>query len=67
MASNFEDYIPAKQAAEMIGISYELLMSRCYKGKVKYEKNGYAVFILREEVEREAREQRLRDNNKPKD
>ena len=63
----FEDYIPAKEAAELIGISYELLMSRCYKGKIKFEKKGYAVFIHKDEVEREAEEQRIRDAGKPKD
>ena len=63
----FEDFVPAKRAAEIIGISYELLMSRCYKDKVKYIKNGYAVFIHKDEVEREAEEQRQRDNDKKKD
>jgi len=58
------DLIPAKDAAERIGISYELLMSRYYKNKIKGIKLGYAVFFTDDEVEREASEQRKR---KPKD
>ena len=60
----FEDYIPAKEAAPIINISYELLMSRISKGKIESQKAGYAVFIHKDEVERERLEQEERDNAK---
>jgi len=63
----FEDYIPAKEAAVIIGISYELLMSRYYKEKIKGVKQGYAVFFHKDEVERERQEQEERDNAKTED
>ena len=63
----FKDYIPAKEAAQIIGISYELLMSRYYKDKIKGVKQGYAVFFHKDEVEREADEQRERDDAKQED
>lgn len=59
---SFEDFVPAKEAAVTIGISYELLMSRCKKGKVQFVKHGWAVFIHKDEVEREAEAQRQRDH-----
>ncbi len=62
-----EEYVPAKEAAEIIGINYELLMARCHKGKVKFVKNGWAVFIHKDEVAREKREQEKRDRSKPKE
>lgn len=62
--SPFEDYIPAKEAAPIINISYELLMSRIAKGKVEAHKAGYAVFIHKDEVERERLEQEERNNTK---
>lgn len=61
---DLNDLIPAKQAAEIIGISYELLMARHYKGKIPGIKHGYAVFFTKEAVEIAAEEQRQR---KPKD
>ncbi len=67
MSDPFQDYIPAKRAAEIIGISYELLMSRYYKGKIEGVKQGYAVFFHKDEVEREAEEQRQRDLHKRED
>lgn len=63
----FEDYVPAKEAAVTIGISYELLMSRYYKGKIEGVKQGYAVFFHKDEVEREAEEQYQRDLLKQED
>lgn len=63
----FKDYIPAKEAAVVIGISYELLMSRYYKGKIEGVKQGYAVFFHKDEVEREAEEQRQRELSKQED
>ena len=61
MTDPFKDYIPAKEAAVIIGISYELLMSRYYKEKIKGVKQGYAVFFHKDEVNREATAQRKRD------
>lgn len=67
MTDPFKDYIPAKKAAEIIGISYELLMSRYYKNKIEGVKQGYAVFFHKDEVERERLEQEERDNAKQED
>jgi hypothetical protein len=64
MADPFKDYIPAKDAAVRIGISYELLMSRYYKEKIEGVKQGYAVFFHKDEVERERSEQLNRDRQK---
>ena len=49
---NINNYTPAKEAAEMIGISYSLLMSRIYNDKVKFKKVGWAVYILNSEVKK---------------
>lgn len=46
------NYAPAKAAAKTIGISYSLLMSRIYNGKVKFMKVGWAVYILNSEVKK---------------
>lgn len=54
---NFDDYMSAKDAAAEIGISYQLLMSRIRKGKVKAEKKGWAVFIHHAEVARAKKDQ----------
>lgn len=67
MTDPFKDYTPAKEAATIINISYELLMSRIAKGKVEATKHGYAVFIHKDEVERERVEQLQRDNAKQED
>jgi len=48
-----EDYVPAKQAARAIGISYELLHYRIRKKKIRGKKHGYSVFVHKDEVERE--------------
>ena len=61
---NLKDWIPAKDAARQVGISYELFMSRCYKGKIKYTKIGWAVLIHKDEVARAVREQLERSNTK---
>ena len=52
MSTNLNDYIPAKQAAEEIGISYSLLMARLRKGKIPFIKpgDGWAVFIHKKDV-----------------
>lgn len=63
----FKDYIPAKEAAKIIDVSYELLMSRYYKGRMEGVKHGYGVFFHKDEVERERLEQEERDNAKQKD
>ena len=49
---NLNNYVPAKEAAATIGISYSLFMSRLYHDKVKFEKVGYAVLIPKKEVTR---------------
>lgn len=49
---DLRNYMPAKQAAEEIGISYSLLTSRMYNGKIKYKKVGWAVYIPKGEVAR---------------
>ena len=58
MSDNFNDYVPAKKAAETIGIAYSLLMARIYKGKVKSKKRGWGVFIHKAEVAREKKAQK---------
>lgn len=49
---NLNNYTPAKEAAESIGISYSLFMSRLYNKKVKFQKAGWAVYIPNGEVKR---------------
>lgn len=49
---NTNNYTPAKEVAEVIGISYSLLMSRIYNGKIKFKKVGWAVYILNSEVKK---------------
>lgn len=60
---DLRNYVPAKKAAEEIGISYSLLTSRMYNGKIKYVKVGWAVYIAKGEVKRlkKLEEQRRRD------
>ena len=55
-------YTPAKKAAKEIGISYSLLMSRIYNGKIKAEKvdGSWAVFISNAEVKRVKKEEAKR-------
>lgn len=60
-----KNWVPAKEAATRIGISYELLMSRIYAKKIPpsaVQKHGWAVFIRKSEVEK----QRKARQNKPK-
>jgi hypothetical protein len=64
VGNSIEDYIPAKDAAEIIGIEYSLLMARIYKGKVKSEKMGWGVIIHKDEVERERLAQIERESEK---
>ena len=45
MSTDLNDYVPARQAAEEVGISYSLLMARLRKGKIPFIKKGWAVFI----------------------
>lgn len=52
---NFEDYVTAKEAAVEIGISYQLLMARIRKGKIKPVKKGWATFIHKKDVEKQKR------------
>jgi len=49
---DLRNYVPAKKAAEEIGITYSLLTSRMYNGKVKFKKVGWAIFIPKGEVQR---------------
>ena len=60
----FADYVTTKDAAEIIGISYQLLMSRIRKGKIKAEKKGWAVFIHKDEVARAKEAQKKHANTK---
>lgn len=57
MNDSIHDYIPAKKAAEIIGIKYSLLMSRIYKGQIESGKFGWSRVIHKDEVERERRAQ----------
>jgi hypothetical protein len=61
---NFDDYMPAKEAAKEIGISYYLLMARIRKGRIAVEKKGWAVFVHKDEVAREKEEQARADAQK---
>lgn len=61
---NFDDYLPAKEAAKQIGISYYLLMARIRKGRINVEKKGWAVFIHKDEVARAKEEQARIDSQK---
>ncbi len=45
-------YLPAKDAAEVIGINYPLLMSRIYNGKIPSHKVGHAVFLKKSDVKK---------------
>ena len=63
---NFNDYVSAKDAAESIGITYQLLMSRIRKGKISAEKKGWAVFIHKDEVARAVIEQKKINASKKK-
>ncbi len=49
---DLRNYVPARKAAEEIGITYSLLTSRMYNGKVKFKKVGWAVYIPKGEVQR---------------
>jgi len=57
MGGSIDDYLPAKEAADEIGISYELLMARIRKKKIKIKKVGWATLIHKKEVQREKRRQ----------
>lgn len=52
---NFQDYMTAKEAAVEIGISYQLLMARIRKKKIRVEKKGWATFIHKNEVKKHKR------------
>lgn len=60
---NLEDCVPTMDAAEQIGISYQLLMARIYKKKIHPDhvvKKGHAVFIHKDGVAKEkARQAKL--------
>jgi hypothetical protein len=57
MSGDLDDYIPAKDAAEEIGIAYSLLMARIYHGKIACKKLGWATVIHKDEVARAKQEQ----------
>jgi hypothetical protein len=65
-----EEWIPAKQAAARIGISYELLMHKIRQGEIKSEKRGWSRFVHRDEVTRakkkEAKKRRAKRNKRTK-
>lgn len=63
-SGNIDDYLPAKEAADEIGISYELLMARIRKNKITIKKVGWATLIHKKEVLREKRRQALIDRIK---
>lgn len=67
MGNSLDDYIPAKEAAEIIGIEYSLLMSRIYKGKVESKKVGWGRVIHKDEVERERLAQVKREKERDAD
>ena len=46
------EYIPAKQAAEELGLKYGTLLARVRAGTVKAERVGWAVLVRKDEVER---------------
>lgn len=55
-----KNWIPAKEAAKKIGISYSLLMSRIYSEKIppkNVRRHGYAVFIKKSFVESAAKQE----------
>ena len=63
-SENIDDFMPAKDAAESIGISYELLMARIRKNKIRVKKVGWATLIHKDEVARERKRQAQIDKTK---
>jgi len=65
-----DEWIPAKEAAKRIGISYELLMHRIREGEIKSEKRGWSRFVHKDEVTRakreEAKKRRAKKNRRKK-
>jgi excisionase family DNA binding protein len=52
-----ENYMSTQDAASAIGITYETLMARIRRGKIKAEKIGWNKVIHRDEVKRAKKDQ----------
>lgn len=58
MPDELREYMPAKEAAKRIGISYELLIYRIRKKQYRAKKNGWALFLKRDDVRKYRRRER---------
>lgn len=45
-----DDYIPAREAAQILGLKYHTLMSRVRRGKLPAVRKGWAVLIKRQDL-----------------
>ena len=58
MPDELREYLPAKKAAERIGISYELLIYRIRRKQYRAKKNGWALFLHKDDVRKYRRRER---------
>lgn len=52
MSNPFEDYLTTQEAAKELGIEYPTLMARIRKGKIEFVRNGWSVFVHKDEIAR---------------
>lgn len=57
MPDELKNYLPAKEAAERIGITYENLIYRIRQGHYQAKKNGWALFLHKDDVKKYRKEE----------
>lgn len=50
------DFLTTKQAADVVGVSYQKFMGMLYRGRVKHSRHGWSYLITRDEADRLALE-----------